>query len=354
LQEYIVVERVFQPLLFLLARCSRNELIRQIEFLKAENEMLRKRIPTKYVTLKPEEREKLIKLGDALGPILRRLITIVAYSSYYRWKRMKEGPRPVKNHAGRPKTPEAIREFVIKLAKETGWGYTRILGELRKLEIGKISRQTVVNILKKEGLEPGPKRGPGTWDQMLKMHAETLWQCDFFSKRALCRRGITQVFAMVLINVATRKVWVSSSTAKVTPEWVEQQTRTFLDHVGKEAMQVGIVSRDRDHLYRGVFDKACAEQGAKVKVLTFRSPNLNAYVERFIQSLQVECLNHFLVFGEKHLDYLVREYVEHYHYERPHQGLGNRPVLNILGKPDGKIQCRTRLGDLLRHYCRAA
>jgi transposase InsO family protein len=87
-----------------------------------------------------------------------------------------------------------------------------------------------------------------------------------------------------------------------------------------------------------------------------RTPNLNAYVERFIQSVQVECLDHFLVFGEKHFDYLVREYVEHYHQERPHQGLENKllsgeppPAL-----PAGEIQCRTRLGRLLKHYYRAA
>jgi putative transposase len=174
------------------------------------------------------------------------------------------------------------------------------------------------------------------------------------SKRALCRRGIKPVIAMVLINVATRKDWISPCTNKVTSEWVDQQTRAFLEHAGNEAMQVGLVSRDRDHLCRGVFDKACEEQGAKVKVLTFRSPNHNIYVERFIQLLQVECLDHFLVFGEYHLDYLVREYVEHYHHERPHQALGNRPVLSILDKSYGEIHCRTRLGGILNHYHRAA
>ena len=76
---------------------------------------------------------------------------------------------------------------------------------------------------------------------------------------------------------------------------------------------------------------------------------MNVYVERFIQSIQVECLDHFLVFGEKHFDYLVREYVEHYHTERPHQGLANRLV---TGEPPpalsaGGVACRTRLGGLI-------
>ena len=89
--------------------------------------------------------------------------------------------------------------------------------------------------------------------------------------------------------------------------------------------------------------------------LAYRSPNLNAYVERFIQSIQVECLDHFLVFGEQHFDYLVSEYVTHYHEERPHQGLGNQL---LSGQPppndDGEIRCRTRLGGLLKHCYRAA
>ncbi len=92
-----------------------------------------------------------------------------------------------------------------------------------------------------------------------------------------------------------------------------------------------------------------------MNVLVHRSPNLHAYVERFIQSIQVECLDHFLVFGEKHFDYLVREYIEHYHQERPHQGVGNRL---IAGQPppsaDNAIQCRTRLGGLLKHCYREA
>jgi putative transposase len=94
--------------------------------------------------------------------------------------------------------------------------------------------------------------------------------------------------------------------------------------------------------------------------LVFRAPNLNAYVERFIQTIQVECLDHFLVFGEKHFDYLVWEYLEHYHTERPHQGLGNR-TLTGEAFPDqqkptalGEVHSRGRLGGLLRYYERAA
>ena len=86
---------------------------------------------------------------------------------------------------------------------------------------------------------------------------------------------------------------------------------------------------------------------------------MNAYAERFVQTLRVECLDHFVVCGEKHLRYLVKEFVTHYHEERPHQGRGNVPLtiaddLPIVQFPAGKVECRERLGGLLRHYYRAA
>jgi putative transposase len=77
--------RLFQPLPFLLARCSRNELVRHIEFLKAENEILRNRIPKKKITLNHEERARLIKLGKAIGPAVSKLLTIVHPNTYRRW-----------------------------------------------------------------------------------------------------------------------------------------------------------------------------------------------------------------------------------------------------------------------------
>ncbi|QEG35139.1 integrase core domain-containing protein [Bythopirellula goksoeyrii] len=131
---------------------------------------------------------------------------------------------------------------------------------------------------------------------------------------------------MVHLNVATRNVWISPSTAKPTPEWVKEQSKAILAYASREDLSVDLVTRDRDNLYRKVFDETCTKQGVRVKTLSYRSPVLNAYVERFIQSIQVECLDHFLIFGEPHLDYLVREYVEHYHWERPHQGLDNRLI----------------------------
>jgi putative transposase len=351
--EYIAMGWLVQPLLFFLARCTRNQLIRNIEFLKAENEILLKRYVRHHVVVSHEDRARLIKLGDAIGPDLKRLITIVRYDTYLRWVRRAKDLVPKKR--GRARKPNEIRELVIKIAHETGWGYTRVLGELRKLGINDISRQTVVNILRDHGYEPNSRRGPGSWDELLKMHAETLWQCDFFSRRVFSRFGMPQLFAMVFLNLATRRVWISPATRNPTEAWVEEQAKAFIAHVDANDLRVDLVTRDNDQIYKHGFDRVMTEAGFRPRRLSLRSPNLNAYVERFIQSIQVECLDHFLIFGEKHFDYLVKEYVEHYHEERPHQGLENRLVTGESPHSgDGEIQCSMRLGGLLKHFHRSA
>jgi transposase InsO family protein len=90
--------------------------------------------------------------------------------------------------------------------------------------------------------------------------------------------------------------------------------------------------------------------------LPSRSPNLNAYAERFVRSIKHECLRHIIPLGERHLRAVVREFVEHYHAERNHQGLGNviRFPSRDSASPIGHIGRRQRLGGVLSFYTRNA
>ena len=123
--------KIFHPLLALIASASNNELAKYVEFLKEENKILRARIPGQVHT-KPDERSRLIKLGKALGQAIEELITLVAPSTFYRWCREADSGKKKPNPKGGQRKSREIREFVIEIAKTTGFGYTRIIGELRK------------------------------------------------------------------------------------------------------------------------------------------------------------------------------------------------------------------------------
>lgn len=119
--------------------------------------------------------------------------------------------------------------------------------------------------------------------------------------------------------------------------------------------------KDGDTKFTKKFDEIFKSKGIKVKRLPYASPNLNAFAERFVQSIKQECIDHFVTFGERHLDFLIREYEEHYNTVRPHQGNGNRTIGIVTmpppddGPPDlAQIECEVRLGGLLRHYYRQA
>lgn len=349
--------RIFHPLLFLLARCTRHELIRTIELLRAELEMTRKRVPQKHIVLSADEKERLIMLGQELGPAIKQTLSIVSYGTYLRWLRDRREGKPVKKQ-GRPRKAEQLRQLIVRMGKETGWGYTRIMGELKKLGIKPPSRGTVRNILKEHKLDPGPDRGPDSWSEFLKRHAETLWQCDFFSKRIWTKYGPRHYFALVFIHVASRRVFVTESCRKPDADWVRSQAEAFVKHTEEVNLPVGQVLRDRDSKFSKAFDNVFMERQITVKRIAFRAPNMQAYVERWVQSLKQECLDWFIVFGKQHFDHLISEYVEHYLTERPHQAVGNVPLVGEFGErveaePDGVV-CRTRVGGLLRHYERRA
>ena len=109
---------------------------------------------------------------------------------------------------------------------------------------------------------------------------------------------------------------------------------------------------DRDPLYTKAFRRLLADAGVEAVRLPPRSPNLNAYAERFVRSVRQECLDHIIPLGDDHLRRVLREYVQHYHLERNHQGLDNRLLEPRAGpaNDNGEIVRKQRLGGLLSFY----
>jgi putative transposase len=133
---------LFTSFFALLANATHRELARQIRYLKAENRILRDRLPNR-ITVTAAERRRLLRFGKPLGSAIRELITIVSPRTFSRWLlEEKRNRKPAKR--GR-KPFIALRDLVIKIAAETGFGYGRVIGEMRKLTRRKFSRQFVIN-----------------------------------------------------------------------------------------------------------------------------------------------------------------------------------------------------------------
>ncbi len=111
---------------------------------------------------------------------------------------------------------------------------------------------------------------------------------------------------------------------------------------------------DRDTKFCLAFRRILKREGIEPLLLPPRSPNLNAYIERFMRSLKSEALSRMIFFGENSLRRAVSSFLEHYHGERNHQGLDNELIQpgDEVGQIAGKIECRERLGGMLRYYYR--
>lgn len=223
-----------------------------------------------------------------------------------------------------------------------------------------MGRTTVRTILKEEGVQPSPKRGKGSWDEFVKIHADTLWQVDFFSKMTVTKKGLKQAFVLAFLHVKSRRVFCSPSTYNPDEKWMVKQAKSLLKRANEANLPIRYLVRDRDGKYARKFDVLFEKADVAVEPTAPRAPNQNAYIERWIGSLRYECLNRFITFGLAHLDYIVSEYVRFYNGVRPHQRKDNRPLSGNWQREneplDGKeeIVCLSSLGGVLKHYERMA
>jgi putative transposase len=216
----------------------------------------------------------------------------------------------------------------------------------------------VVNILKAGGFDPSPGRGEETWGEFIKRHADTLWACDFFSVKTWSVRGMVEIYALFFINVQTRRVFVSGMTPNPDGPWVAQQARNFSMHLDGQGVPARRLLRDNDKKFCAQFDEILEEEDIDVVRVAYRSPNMNAVAERYVQTIKSECLDHFVIFGETHLRYLVSRFNRHYHEHRTHQGKDNC-LLSGVPPPEPspldpkEVVCERSLGGLLKLFRRA-
>ncbi|MDG2126142.1 MAG: integrase core domain-containing protein [Verrucomicrobiales bacterium] len=291
---------------------------------------------------------------------MKEIVGVVTPQTLLAWHRKliakKYDSSAIRRGAGRPPTQEETRSLVVRMAEENrGWGYTRIRGALANLghEIG---RGTIAEILKQAGLEPAPEREKkGTWEEFLKAHCEVLGATDFFTVEAWSLGGLVCYHVLFVIRLLSRRVNIAGIVPEPDGELMKQVGWNLTDCVDGFFCGSRFLIHDRAALFTKEFLAILESGGVKSVRLPPRSPNLNALAERFVRSVKSECLDGMILVGEGSLRRTVGQFVEHYHGERNQQGLENEIIEPSFGAAEkGSVNCRERLGGLLRYYHRDA
>ena len=268
-----------------------------VAYLVEENRVLREQLGERRPRLTDDQRRRLAAKGKPLGwRLLHRVATIVTPDTIMRWHRRLIAAKwtHLSKRVGRPGIMKAIRELIVRMAtKNSGWGYSRIRGELKKLD-HTVAKSTIAKTLKDHGIAPAPDR-PTSWRTFVKAHADVIAASDFFTTEVWTARGLVTHYVLFVIHHATRVVHTRPSHAGV--RWVPAAgvtTNPAGDFMAQAARNLTTLRR------------ALREPGARV------------------------------------------------HRERPHQALPNELIDGAPSTGHGDAIVRERLGGLLNSYHRSA
>ncbi len=355
------------PLIATVTRLLRRELTLQNEYLRRENKILKSKI-TEKIVFTDDERRTLVESAVAMGKdLMEKVVTIVQPKTILAWQRKLEKEKwdytdRRKNNPGRPRLAPDIEQLVCKMARENEWGYARIQGELKKLEIT-ISKSSVANILRRNGLPSSPERKGPSWREFLARHASVFLCADMYQKEVWTVRGLTTAYVFFVIHLQTRRVLLARATFSPTNQWLKQQTRHVLWACEDQGIEPRFFLRDNDQLYPEAMNAILGSEVDTVKT-PYRAPNANAQAERYVLSSKQECLNHLVIFGLPRLQHVVDCYTSYFNEHRPHQGIDNRIPAEYTSngkRRGGAMPMEARavirkdfLGGLLRSYSRRA
>jgi transposase InsO family protein len=331
-----------------------------IDYLQEEVKVLKEQLG-KTPRFNDDQRRRLAAKAKLLGrERLRRFASIVSPQTLLNWHRRpiaRKYDGSAKRAPGRARTPAELQELILALARENRtWGYTRIQGALQNLghEVG---RGMIAKILKEAGIDPAPERKRRTtWKEFLRTHMDVLAATDFFSVEIWTALGLVRYQVLFVIRLATREVHIAGIIAEPHGQWMKQVARNLTD--GFEGFLRGCryLIHDRSSLFSTEFASILGSVGVEAVRVPARAPNLNAFAERFVRTIREGCLDRLVLIGEDSLRRVLAEFMAHCHAERNHQGLGNKLIRPELAHfpSTGRIQCRTRLGGMLRYYYRQA
>jgi hypothetical protein len=308
--------------------------------------------------LSDAERATLGEIGHRLGrKVLGEVATVARPDTVLAWYRKlvarKFDGSKARQGPGRPRIKRVVEQLIVRMASENrDWGYDRIAGALANLGY-EISDQTVGNVLQRHALTPAPERKrTTTWPAFIRIHLALLAGTDFFTAEVLTLRGLVTYYVLFFIHLESRRVDIAGITIHPDEPWMKQIARNVTMEGCGALRDCRYLLHDRDTKYTQSFRAIIASGRVELLTLPAHSPNLNAYAERWVRSVKEECLSKIILIGERSLRWALSEYVEHYHAERNHQGKGNLLLFHrdTDVHREGPVQCRERLGWLLRYY----
>jgi transposase len=288
---------MFRQVLQLMAQGMRGERAKDVEILVLRHQIAVLRRQVRRLDLEPTDRAVLAALSRLL-PRQHWATFFVTPATLLRWHRDLLARRWTHPHArpGRPRVRAEVRALVLRLAEENPtWGHRRIQDELVGLGY-QVAASTVWAILNKAGIDPAPRRAGPSWTQFLAAQAKGILACDLLHVDTV---GLTRIYVLFLMEIATRRVYILGATPRPSGEWVAQQARNVVMDLGDRV-------------------------------------------------------------GQRHLLATLANYVAHYNDHRPHQGRNQMPPnADMLPAPVADLAaarvCRTKiLGGLISEYSQAA
>ena len=270
--------------------------------------------------------------------VLVRPATVVqwhrqGFRLYWRWR----------SRSGRPSVDREVRSLIREMNRANPlWGAPRIHGELLKLGI-KVSQATVAKYMVRRAGTPSP-----TWRSFLRNQIDGIAAIDMFVTMSVSFRLL---YVMIILAPDRRKIVHFDVTQQPTARWLSQQViEAFPWDTAPDYLL-----RDRDASYGAIFSKRVASMGISEVVTAPRSPWQNPYVERVIGSIRRECLDHLVIFNERHLRRVLSSYVDYYHRTRTHLALDKDcPEQRPIQGQSGKIVALPQVGGLHHRYQRLA
>jgi transposase InsO family protein len=254
------------------------------------------------------------------------------FPTFWRWKS--------RSRAGRPQMPLEIRQLIrdISLANPL-WRAPRIHGEILKLGVD-VGQTSVAKYMARH--RKPPSQG---WRTFLSNHADGIASIDLFVVPTISFRVL---YGLIVIRHDRRRILWLGVTTHPTAEWIARQ---ITEAIGWDEPPRYLV-RDRDRVYGEAFTRRIRAMGIRDRPTAPRSPWQNGYAERLIGSIRRECLDHLVVFGERHLPHVLRSYAQYYNGARTHLSLAKDSPLPRPVHAVGSILPLPLLGGLHHQYVR--